>query len=405
MRSRQNLTEQFSTFLQLEEDRAGGWLTDARLRRSMHRSLEQIPEASTTENFWSVYWHKQWQQQPGFPAGDHLSAYLQEACYWSAQKASLRLESSQTRLADCFQVEIAAVPKILKAFDSDQLPSLKTYAGTAFSNAIRDDLRQRREVDRCNNWGLLLKLSRKQLTEALQAAGFDPTQVNTHLLAWACFTDSYCPKKDPGIRKLAAPDQTTWNAIAQLYNQRRAALTPPAPEATATTVERWLETCASRARAYLYPAVTSLNMPKVGQESGELQDDLADDAQDSLLTSLIAQEEKDTRQTQQQQLNEVLKTAIAQLDPALQQLLQLYYQQNLTQQQIAKQLNLQQYAISRKLTKARETLLLTLTNWCQTTLHISPTSDVVKYISTTLEEWLQAHFQASSPVIAGESYL
>jgi DNA-binding transcriptional regulator LsrR (DeoR family) len=92
----------------------------------------------------------------------------------------------------------------------------------------------------------------------------------------------------------------------------------------------------------------------------------------------------------------VLTEAIAALDPSIQELLQLYYQDQLTQQQIAKQQNVKQYTISRKLTKARESLLLTLTQWSQTTLHISPTSNVVKFISITLEEWLQAHFQAES---------
>jgi DNA-binding transcriptional regulator LsrR (DeoR family) len=92
----------------------------------------------------------------------------------------------------------------------------------------------------------------------------------------------------------------------------------------------------------------------------------------------------------------LLEDAIAKLDATGQKLLELYYQQALTQQQIAKELAIQQYTVSRKLSKTRESLLLTLTSWCQETLHISVTSDVVKYISTVLEEWLQAHYQNSN---------
>lgn len=400
MRSRQSLLEIFSTFLQMEGDRASGWATDARLRRSMQHGLEKVPEAQSSEQFWSVYWHKRWLEAGGqttrtaYLPEAHLSAYLQETCFWTAQRAVSRIEGVQYRLSDCFQVAIAAVPKILKAFDSTQLPSLKTYANTAFGNVIRDDLRARREVDRCNDWGLLLKLSRKQLTEALQSAGLTTAEIERHLLAWSCFGDCYIPQKSPKLRQLTPPDRATWEAIAHRYNQQRHQLTHPSEDCNAATLERWLIACANRARSYLYPAVGSLNTPRPGQDSGELQDDLTDDTHDSLLASLIAEEAAATRQTQQRTINDVLTAAVAALDPTIQELLQLYYQQGLTQQHIAKQLNLQQYSISRKLTKARETLLLALSRWSQETLHISPTSDVVKAISAILEEWLQAHYQA-----------
>lgn len=406
MRSRQSLLEQFSTFLQMEGDRAGGWATDPRLRRSMQQRLAQTPEAQTSEQFWSIYWHKQWSEAtpPATTERDstgryllpeaHLSAYLQETCFWCAQRAVAKVEGVQYRLADCFQVAIAALPKILKAFNSDQLPSLKTYANIAFGNVIRDDLRSRRETDRCNTWGLLLKLSRKQLTEALQAAGLTPAEVEQQQLAWACFGDCYSPQKAPKVRQLTAPDRATWAAIAQQYNQRRSQLAQPGPELTPDTLERGLLTCATRARAYLYPAVASLNAPRPGLETGEIQDDLTADTHESLLAELIAAETQRDRQAQHHTINTVLQTALTALSDEAQALLHAYYRQGLTQQELAKQLNLKQYAISRKLAKAREGLLLALARWSQDTLHISPSSDVIQSMSAILEEWLQAHDQA-----------
>jgi RNA polymerase sigma factor (sigma-70 family) len=304
-----------------------------------------------------------------------------------------QLHQSQHQLSDCFQVAIAAVPKILNAFDSNQLPSLKTYASQAFGNTIRDDLRRRREADRCNDWGLLLKLSRKQLTEALQNAGFGSDDIDRSLLAWTCFEAVYLPRKAPGLRQLAAPDRPTWNAIADRYNQQRHQRSSPGLDCTPATLEHLLIACVSRVRAYLYPRVTSLNAPKPGQDAGELQDDVPDRDRDSLLADLIAAEETQDRQTQQHQINAVLKESLAKLDPAMQELLQLYYQAKLSQQQMAQQFAVQQYTVSRKLTKARETLLLALTHWSQETLHISPTSTVVKSMSTILEEWLQLHYE------------
>lgn len=405
MRPRQNLTDLFSTFLQFEADRFSRWATDTRLRRSMQQCTAQFPDATLSEEFWSVYWHKRWQGEEAAGNGKgethakalgHLSAYLQESCYWSIQKVMPRLQGSQYKLSDCFQVAIANAPKILNTFDSDQSASLKTYASTAFGNILRDYLRQRREIDMCNDWGLLLKLSRKRLTEALQNAGLDTDLIQRYLLAWTCFQTGYIPTKSPGLRKLVAPDAATWSTIAQLYNTQRRQLASPGTDCTPETLERWLTYCATQTRAYLYPAMRSLNTPKAADSSTEWQDDLPDTRQESLLAELVQQEERRDRQAQRGQLNTFLTQALDKLDPGMRDLLQCYYQQQLTQQQIAQRLNLQQYAVSRKLSKARERLLLDLTRWSQETLHIVPSSNVVKSISAVLEEWLQAHYQATA---------
>ena len=197
--------------------------------------------------------------------------------------------------------------------------------------------------------------------------------------------------KSPG-RQIQRPEQVTWETITELYNSKRHQLKPPGPECSAETLEKWLLFCARQGRSYLYPTITSLNAPKLGQESGEWQDDLSDTANESLLAALISQEETETRQIQQTQINNILTTALAQIDPQAQMLMQLYYRQQLTQQQIARQLEVQQYTVSRRLAKARESLLLALTQWSQETLHISPSSNVVKHISTVLEEWLQTYY-------------
>jgi RNA polymerase sigma factor (sigma-70 family) len=400
MQPRTALTDIFSSFLQFTADRDAGWAIDSRLRRSMQKCLSQTSETSHSERFWEAYWHKSWLDAPNPASAQvdplaptslavaHLSAYLQESCYWSTHKVVSRLDRSQSRLSDCFQVAIAEVPKILKNCDPNQSTSLKTYASNAFGNIIRDHLRQRREIDLCNEWGLLLKTSRKRLIEALTQAGMGAALRDRYLLAWTCFESIYIPTKAPGLRQLAKPDQATWAAIAQRYNCDRHTLRDPGADCQPDTLETWLVTCAKQIRAYLYPSVKSLNTPQP-QTERELQDDLPDQA-DSLLTALITQEDQQIRQTQQNQLNDALNAALANLDDSAQTLLQLYYQQALTQQQIAQQLNLPQYTVSRRLTKIRETLLCQLTQWSQATLHISPTSDVIKHISTVLEEWLQA---------------
>ncbi len=387
MRSRQTPLEIFSTFLQFEGDRTSGWATDARLRRSMQQCLEKSSEA---DNFWALYWFKSWQDQNEAISLSHLTAYLQETCYWSAHKTLLNFSAVQFTLPDCFQVAISKVQKVLQNFNPQQGFSLQNYASAIFSSTIRDTLRQRQEVDICTNWALLRKVSQKRLTEALQNAGLSENAIAAHILAWTCFKTLYVPTQETGTRKLPRPDDQTWEKITALYKTE---YKTEAEKVNATTLEKWLVACANAARSYLNPSLISINTPKPGYESGELLDDVAESHRDSLLTDLIAEEEANDRKDQQQQLNQVLVSAIAQLDAELQSILQLYYAESCTQQQMAERLNVKQYTISRRLTKAREQLLKRLATWSQEMLHIPLDPALLQTMSTVLEDWLATHFK------------
>ncbi len=401
MQSRKTILELFSTFLNLSNDRPSGWLVDARLQRHMQRclGLQGLGQETATDDFWVVYWHRQWRQKQEqekeqektlrrSDAEGHLSAYLQETCYWAVYHVMPKAGNQAFQLSDYFQVAIAELPKLLRKFDSTQRPSLKAYANRAFGNLVRDYLRQRQEIDLCSDWSLLLKVSRKRLLEALQRGGVDQSSCDRILLAWTCFEDLYLPTQSPGLRKITAPDAATWKTIVASYDRQRQSLPPTTPE----QLERELLQAAKQVRRLLYPPLQSLNLPKGNEGSGELQDDLLDSDQDSLLTGLILQEELHDRQQQQRQLQEFLHTAIDHLAPQAQDLLKLYYGDRLKQQQIAKQLGIQQYTVSRQLTKTREGLLLKLTQWAQDTWHISPDSNVVNSVSTLLEDWLTQNY-------------
>ncbi|NJO53383.1 MAG: hypothetical protein HC840_32720 [Leptolyngbyaceae cyanobacterium RM2_2_4] len=77
-------------------------------------------------------------------------------------------------------------------------------------------------------------------------------------------------------------------------------------------------------------------------------------------------------------------------------LLALYYGQQLTQQQIAQQLEIKQYTVSRRLSSTKEILLKAIAQWSQETLHISLTSPAVQQMSLVLEEWLQVQYDTKS---------
>ncbi|MGL5080795.1 MAG: sigma-70 family RNA polymerase sigma factor [Microcoleaceae cyanobacterium] len=418
MRPRQNLIDIFSTFLKFAEDRFNSWAADARLHRSMEQQLKTVQKSETSEQFWSLYWHRIWQQQLKLEAPsehstntpvdksvdesvnqstvkrrlaeNHLIAYLQETCYWTARKTSESgFANPQSSLADLFQIAIAQVNRVLKGFDSSQGSNLADYASVAFKSIIRDILRQRRETDICSDWALLRKLSQRRFRESLENAGLSANQIEQYLLAWNCFKIVYVPDRATGTRQLAKPDGAIWEAIAQLYSQERrkqpgfsGSNHPPA------TLEQWLVSSAKWARSYLYPRLEPI--PKRPDDSQVIEIDIPDVAPDPLTAQIIG-EEIEHRYHQQVQLNQVLEEAIAKMKPDLQHLLELYYLQGCTQQQIAQTLETKQYTVSRRLTKAREILLKALVQWSQDMTQTPLTPDTIQQMSLLLEEWMKNH--------------
>ena len=397
MYSRQILVDIFSTFLDFETNSVKGWLTDTKLKRNFQNIRSQLVTAPISVEDWANYWHDCWRATLEIKghcrSQDHLTAYLQESCYWASQKAMPKVANSRYSLADCFQIAIVDLPKILAVFVPNQTASLKTYSRIAFSNIIRDALRRHREIDICSDWSLLLKTSRKRLQQVLHMNGLGDETIEQYIQAWVGFERAYRQMKSGEVRQRKAPDRDLWQKVSDFYNVDR----PPTNTHLVVSpelVERWLTNCAKQIRSSLYPNVTSLNLPRSNQleMSGELQDDVVGDESETLLEGLILQEEQDDRRLQQQELSRVLTGAIGQLEAIVVQMMELYYRQKLTQQQIAQQLNVPQYSISRRLAKARTALLLVLSQWSQETLHISPTSNVLNSISAVLEEWLIDHY-------------
>jgi RNA polymerase sigma factor (sigma-70 family) len=403
MRPRLEITEIFSTFAQLKADRFSKWLTDVRLRRSMENVLADIPKTkdlanTSTDKFWSIYWYKIWllKSNSSNLAKKHLSAYLQETCYWTAEKAIAKFAVVQHGLADYFQMSIAELETILEGYNPDRCTCLKTYASMAFLSKLKDILRQRKEADVCSNWGLLRKVSKKVLLEALQNAGLSPTQVAQYRLAWTCFRLLYLQNQPGGTQKLPEPDRQLWENIAHLYNtERHRQLTTPTSECNSEEIKEWLSKTTIYVRNYLYPSVASLHVHNQEEDSNQ-EFDIKDPASESLIADIIAQEEAQNRRIQISQMNDVLLSALRELDSQSQKILELYYQQEMTQQQIIQELKISQPTVSRRLLKGRESLLEALIQWSQKSQNISVNSHQIKDMSAALEEWLRINYAKSS---------
>ncbi len=391
MRSRTDILAIFSTFIQFTGDRFAAWVSDPRLARTMQQLL-QSNQAARSENFWALHWFRLRQQHP--QAIGHLWAYLQEPCYWAAERITRRFPMVQCSLADGFQIAIANVDRILKGYNPDYGSSLKAYARTAFGNYLRDQLRQSHAINISSDWGLLRRLSKTQLKQALLTGGFVRTE--PYILLWQCFKAVCPPEPSKLARGLSAPSEAQLNAIIEHYNQGHPNL-KSAPEVVNIGTDMGtnqlrveLAQLATIVRAYLTPAVTSLNHPQYDDSAEEQQDTLS--AGDTPMTQLLASEAYTEQQQMLQRIGVILKNELLNLDAANKTLLALYYGQNLTQSEIAKQLNIQQYQVSRKLRQIRQRLLLSIIIWGQETLHIPTETAVLGNVSEVIHEWLQRHY-------------
>lgn len=362
----------------------------------MEKQLAQSIEVS--ENFWALYWYKRWHKQTHGLERAHLIAYLQEPCYWASHKAVQYLDKSQHSLSDCFQLLLTQIDKVLCGFQIDRGTSFRGYAKMALPSLIRDILRKRHDAHICSNWSLLRRVSKRQVTTALQQAGLSDRVVLEYRLAWMCYKACYVSSKSGQHKVSSLLQGQDWDAIAILYNQEcLSQLSPPGNSITARMLEQRLTQTATWVRSLLYPPMESLNAPLSSIEGGgEWLDILSDDAHESLVGDLIAQEENAQQIQQQAALFQVLEEAIDALSPTAQQLLVAYYRGQLSQREIAEKLAIKQYTVSRRLSRIRESLLKTLLQWSHDALHISLSPNQVIELSPILEGWLDHYYSRES---------
>jgi RNA polymerase sigma factor (sigma-70 family) len=436
MRSRDTLLDLFSTFAFLEGDRVRQWIAEPRLRRSMQKCITDSNSpgsgaAGGLEQAWTLYWYKIWQSQQSSEAKpseakpseqrpsiaeQHLTAYLQEACYWTAQKTVQRFSQLEYTLSDYFQIISSETKRVLKGYNPNFGTHLKGYAPIVLTNILKDYLRQRRAIDVCSDWAMLRKVSQKRVNEVLQNAGVLPEEAEQYSFIWVCFKTISVPANNPltadsasaELEKTIEPNADLWSNVAALYNAKRnqqlsqatPALTPTQIEARMTKLTRWI-------REYLYPAIDSLNKIKAGQEQGEIQDDLSDPmANNSLLDAAIEAETSQERQQQRSQLQAALTQSLGELDETAAKILRLFYQENLSQQELAARMEMSQPTVSRRLKKAEETLLTNLLAIVKdshdNSVNNSSNPVELKHISLLLKEWLGTYYrrEASASLIS-----
>ncbi len=373
MNKREEIIQKFSSFLSFQDKNSNRnlfWQTDPRLERRMRAIAESNLEAQA--DFWARYFLKIAKEIAPIPdikiaentsqlllssgmAGKHLSAYLQEACLWTAQTLYRKFVFLRHKysLEEYFQIgNSAASPptKILRNFNFEYShTNIEGYARTAIIRAVKNQIYQQ-DVEakrtKFSDYALLKDLSNKELKECLMSAGINQEKINLYCIVGQCFNEIYQPTDGLSGRSLGKPNQSQLQEIALYYNQRCNQLNLHTQIATAEEIQEMLITCIQLAREYRTKRFFPL----------EDKDENIIDSRANPLDIAIEQEER----------NEVyllVYKLFARFSETSQFMFKLWLGLNLTQTEIAMVLKnkypefQKQYQIARQLAKASKNLL------------------------------------------------
>jgi hypothetical protein len=373
MNKREETIQKFSTFLSFQNknnNRNLFWQTDPSLERRMRLIAESNLEAQA--DFWARYFlkiAKEITPISDIPIGEntsqfllssgmaekHLSAYLQEACLWSAQTLHRKFIFLRHKysLEEYFQIgNTSANPptKILRNFNFEYShTNIEGYAKTAIIRAVKNQIYQQdieAKRTKFSDYSLLKDLSNKELKECLMSAGINQERINFYCIVCQCFNEIYQPTDGLPGRSLAKPNESQLQEIALYYNQRCNQLNLNTKIAATEEIQGMLKTCIQLAREYRTKRFVSL----------EDKDNNIIDFRANLLDIAIEQEER----------NEVyllVYKLFTRFSETSQFMFKLWLGLNLTQTEIAMVLKnkypefQKQYQIARQLGKASKHLL------------------------------------------------
>ncbi len=376
MEKRHTIVEKYSTFYQVSP--VCCWITDLKLKRNITPKIEQHP--TQNDKFWVKHWLEAAINKSDPLAVQHIRAYLEETCFWSAKVTYQRFTCLDFTWLDYWQiarVEASDPVKLFKKYDPLR-SNPAYYAQLKISSAILDVVRKDREAERCSDWGLLLRSSKRALKTALEKSGIKEPQLSRYLLAWQGFQEIYTALRVRGNR-CEAPTPEQLADIADYYNQFRFPQSTE-PQQSGSDILALLEMCSSALRVSTKIAISSLDAsPAIPIDYNSVEQELV---------TAEFQEEL-------QQLQEVLQEAIATLPPDARKMLILEHGfPGLNQTQIAKEFGIKQYQVSRQLDKHKCLLLKALAQWSKN--HASLTHvEAIDELSKKLDEWLDWYSQTT----------
>lgn len=365
---REEVLTAFATLLDFNQPAGPVWVWEAQLRRTLQKNLHNYIDLKQNKEQWAHYCLSLKEME----GRGYLIAYLQEPGYWAAWNQWTGLQRGNREqswtLGDLFQTAMAKVDLVLKKFNPGFGTNLEGYAFQVFKSKISDALQTHGEIQRSSDWSLLRRASQTSLITALRRMGHPEPTVQRLVLACRAYQLCYVPDQPQGTRRLEGPNPATWQAILAFYNQEAAT--------TVAQLQASLLVCA-RALREQRPRFMSL------------------DHQAGYPAELVSQPnpiEQSEEVALVQEIGGILRSALATLKPTKQELLRLYYQENLTQTQVAQRLQKNQVAVSRELTQCRGQLIRVLNQWSQQRLNKTIDPDLSKAMGVVVDQWLAEQY-------------
>lgn len=408
------ITDKFSTFLCLEDSGKASWKTDIILRKHIQNFLEKsriskqsdiTPQEENKIAYFFLDKVRGGETKNINIFKNHLSSYLQEACYWASREVYNRMDRrivGSVSIADCFawgNEEVSQPERLLKTYRIDGGSRITTYAKRRLTTIVGEKVNSYlKRKNAASDWGLLKGISRKKLEEILRKeGGFGEEEIKKHLLAWQCFKDNYSGIRRHGI--LQPPDYCQWQLITQQYNLAINQICQQPLFLTSPQIREKLETCVKLIRRSENPPNVSYEgiSYSLGEEEG--RGELSDFSGD--LANLENPKSK--------HLEETLKKNFEALDKTSQAIFYLGLGLDLTQTQIVEVIGKiqpeirQQYQLSRRIKKIKMHLIESARIGI-TAYENNPQCGEIKDIIPTLEEWLQEYVAHRIIDVATETY-
>lgn len=306
----------------------------------------------------------------------HLSAYLDETCYWQAREICNKLHNYNLEKREIFLIAraVAANPEYFEKYDSRRGASLKTFAGKVIYGKVSDELRKGREKERYLPTGLLRNISKKELKNCLNQGISNYSEIERCLLAWQCFKEIYVPTRKQGNRRLEPPSNEQLEDIAKLYEKRSL----KKEEITSEEIDQLLDTCVQVIRQATITTTTSLDAIDIEQDwENVTNDDTTDEGEYLKL---------------HQQIKEVLVNKILSFPDKIQKMLELKYGLNLTQKDVAVLLKIHYTNVGRRVKGHIKELSLAFSEQLSLTLSSENLNLIHQYIVQFLNNYCTDKF-------------
>ncbi|WP_449420398.1 sigma-70 family RNA polymerase sigma factor [Phormidium nigroviride] len=307
---------------------------------------------------------------------EHLASYFETECYHAARTVWLQSQDfpwdEYLCCARVFIYNFEHLLRLLRSYNLSHQTALDTYIQQTLIQVIRSEV----SIGKFSPWRLLAIKSDKELQEALQRFCYQEPCITQFMFARKYFKQVYRFNKinNPAIRKTGEkwpePDIEDFQAAAECYNAEKSLPTAPhevsaGSNITEGQIQAWMKICISALQNY----PKSIN-PQPLPEFPELPNPEIEDSGTLTKESL-------------KKINSAFRKYLESLKPDQHKILLLYYGAGFKQKQVAKQLQVNQSVISRRLDAIKIKLLETMVEMSQ------PHSWVANYVAG----WLQRNYR------------